>query len=155
MRVHENTTSLVDLFFVSCIDTGKSHGTLPLIADHDGIFTNFITVKSQYKPVKRTVYDYKNADEKGLLRYISEYYYTSKVFSRPVSEQADAISNILIEARNKFIPTKEITIRPNDQPWTNSYTRLLIRSKNRNYHLFKKNINKICKKNLKKNYYLL
>ena len=134
-RVRGNTISLVDLFFVSCIDTVKSHGTLPPIADHDGIFTS---VKSQYKPVKQTVYDYKNADEKGLLKYISEYNYTSTVFSKPVAEQAEALSNMLIEARNMFIPVKEITIRPNDQPWSNTYTRLLMRCKNRNYQLFKK-----------------
>ena len=137
-RVRENTISLVDLFFVSCIDTVKSHGTLPPIADHDGIFTSFISVKSQYKPVKRTVYDYKNADEKGLLNFISEYNYISTVFSKAVAEQAEALSNILIEARNMFIPVKEISIHPNDQPWSNTYTRLLMRCKNRNYQLFKK-----------------
>ena len=105
----------------------ESHGKLPPIADHDGIFPSFISVKTQRKPVKRIVYDYKNTDEKGLIKYISEYNYQSTVFSKPVSEQAEALSNILIEARNKFIPTKEITIRPNDQPWTNTYTRLLLR----------------------------
>ena len=29
-------------------------------------------------------------------------------------------------------------IRPCDQPWINSYTRLLLRKKNRNYQLFKR-----------------
>ena len=137
-RVRENTISLVDLFFVSCIDTVKSHGTLPPIADHDGIFTSFINVKTQYKPVKRTVFDYKNANENGLIKYISEYDYTTTVFSKPISAQAEALSDVLINARNMFIPTKEITIRPNDQPWTNTYTRLLMRCKNRNYQIFKK-----------------
>ena len=85
-RVRENTTSLVDLFFVPCLDTVKSHGTLPPIADHDGIFTSFLSVKTQHKSVKRTVYDYKNTDEKGLLKYISEYNYQSTVFSKPVPE---------------------------------------------------------------------
>ena len=114
-RVRENTISLVDLFFVTCIDTVKSHGTLPPIADQDGIFTSFINVKTQYKPGKRTVYDYKNANEKGLIKYLSEYDYTTTVFSKPISAQAEALSDILINARNMFIPTKEITIRPNDQ----------------------------------------
>ena len=90
-RVRENTISLVDLFFVSCIDTVQSHGALPPIADHDGIFTSFMSVKTQCKPVKRTVYDYKNTDEKGLLKYIMEYNYQSTVFSKPVSEQAEAL----------------------------------------------------------------
>ena len=33
---------------------------------------------------------------------------------------------------------KEITIKTNDQPWVNSYTRLLMKKKNRNYRIFKK-----------------
>ena len=28
-------------------------------------------------------------------------------------------------------------MRPKDQPWTNTYTRLLLRKKNRNYRIFK------------------
>ena len=36
------------------------------------------------------------------------------------------------------IPCKVVTIKPNDQPWSNSYTRLLIRKKNRNYLIYKK-----------------
>ena len=48
------------------------------------------------------------------------------------------MTNILTEAFSKFVPTKQIIWRPNDQPWCNSYTRLLLRKKNRNYQLFKK-----------------
>ena len=33
---------------------------------------------------------------------------------------------------------KQILIKPTDQPWMNSYTRLLLRKKNRNYRIFKK-----------------
>ena len=38
----------------------------------------------------------------------------------------------------KFVPLKTITIRPSDAPWCNSYTRLLLRKKNRNYKIYKK-----------------
>ena len=38
----------------------------------------------------------------------------------------------------KFFPIKQITIKQNDQPWLDSYTRLLLRKKNRNYGLFTK-----------------
>ena len=55
-----------------------------------------------------------------------------------MSQQAEAYSDILIRARELFVPTKQITIRPCDQPWVNSYTRLLLRKKNRNYHIFKR-----------------
>ena len=36
------------------------------------------------------------------------------------------------------MPLNTITIRPYDAPWCNSYTRLLLRKKNRNYKIYKK-----------------
>ena len=36
------------------------------------------------------------------------------------------------------MPVKTITIRPSDAPWCNSYTRLLLRKKNRNCQFYKK-----------------
>ena len=137
-RVREQTISLVDLFFVSTIDDVKAHGTLPPIADHDGIFASFHSIKTQAKPKSKFIYDYKNADEKGLIKYLNEFNFDLEVFSKPTSEQADAFSKVLIAAREKFIPTKQITIRPTDQPWTNAFTRLLLRRKSRNYLIFKK-----------------
>ena len=41
------------------------------------------------------------------------------------------------------MPTKQITIRPCDQPWVNSYTRLLLCKKNKNYQIFKKDMSKL------------
>ena len=137
-RVREHTISLVDLFFVSSIDNVKLHGTLSAIADHDGIFASFHCIKTQAKIKTKTIYDYENADEKALLKYLNEFNFHNEVLSKPVKEQAEIFSEILIKAREKYIPTKEITIRPQDQPWTNRFTRLLLRRKNRNYLIFKK-----------------
>ena len=81
---------------------------------------------------------FENIDEKGLIKYLNEIDYGSLVFSLPVSDQAEAYSNILIQAREKFVTTKSIVIRPCDQPWVNSYSRLLLRKKNQNYQIFKK-----------------
>ena len=137
-RVREHTISLVDLFFVSTIDNVKAHGTLPAIADHDGIFASFHSIKTRAKPLKKNVFDYKNADEQGLLKYMKEIDFEREIFSKPTTEQAEALSEILIGAREKFIPSKQITIHPTDQPWSNNFTRLLLRRKNRNYLMFKK-----------------
>ena len=137
-RVREHTISLVDLFFVSTIDNVKAHGTLPAIADHDGIFASFHSIKTRAKPLKKNVFDYKNADEQGLLKHMKEIDFEREVFSKPTCEQAEALTEILIAAREKFIPSKQITIRPTDQPWSNNFTRLLLRRKNRNYLMFKK-----------------
>ena len=59
-------------------------------------------------------------------------------FSKPVTEQAEAMTNVLTNAFQKFVPSKTIVIRVSDQPCVNSYTRLLLRKKNRNYQFYKK-----------------
>ena len=64
------------------------------------------------------------------------------MFQKPIINQAELYTKVLIDAFSQFIPCKIVPIRVNDQPWSNSYTRLLLRKKNRNYQLYKKANNK-------------
>ena len=73
-----------------------------------------------------------------MINYIKNIKFETLVFSQPINLQTDIFEKILIDAFSKFVPVKTIHIRPNDQPWSNSYTRLLLRKKNRNYSLYKK-----------------
>ena len=41
-------------------------------------------------------------------------------------------------SQNSFVPKKTLCIRPDTPAWSNTYTRLLLRKKNRNYRLFKR-----------------
>ena len=59
------------------------------------------------------------------------------VFSKPVTQQAEALTDILTSEFQKFVPTKKIVIRVSNQPWVNSYTRLLLHKKNINYQFYK------------------
>ena len=136
-RVTEQTTSLIDLIFVSCIDNITSHGTLGKIADHDGIFITFQCSQEKQKPKTKIVYDYSNVDQDGLCKFINSVDFNNIVFSKPLSQQAELFTDILTTAFSKFVPCKTVVFRPRDQPWTNTYTRLLLRKKNRNYQLFK------------------
>ena len=45
---------------------------------------------------------------------------------------------MLIDAFSKFVPCKNVIIRPSDAPWCTKLTRLLLRKKNRNYLFYKK-----------------
>ena len=137
-RVTENTTSLIDLIFCQNIDNVISHGTLPKIADHDGTFVAFHNVLDKPKVRTRKVFDYKNMNENALIEHIKGIDFDAKVFSKPVLEQAEAMTDVLTSAFNTFVAVKSVTIRSNDQPWVNSYTRLLQRKKNRNYQFYKK-----------------
>ena len=137
-RFAENTVSLISLIFINQPDDVVCHGTLHKIADHDGVLVSFKT-KSKEKFLKtRKIYDYKNADIDGLIHYIKNFDFDNAVFGRPIPDQAEAYSVILKQSFEQFIPVKTITIRPNDAPWCNSYTRLLLRKKNRNYQIYKK-----------------
>ena len=93
---------------------------------------------SKEKAISKDVFDYKNIDEIGLRNYIKAIDFQSSVFTQPIKEQANEMTEILQSALKKFVPIKKIIIKPSDQPWVNSYTRLLMRKKNRNYHLYKK-----------------
>ena len=137
-RVTLNTTSLIDLIFINNVDNIQSQGTLPPIADHEGFFVNFHQIQVKETLIKKSVFDFKRIDEIGLRNFIKNYDFESKVFSKPVLQQAEAMTCILEAAQRQFVPIKTITINPRDQPWVNSYTRLLMRKKNRNYRIFKK-----------------
>ena len=99
------------------------------------------------KPTTKTkqVYDYTNADINGLITHIKVFDFQKAVFNYPAINQAELYSNALADAFHQFIPIKNVQIRPNDQPWTNSYTRLLFRKKNRNYQIYKKASNEYNK----------
>ena len=109
------------------------HGTLPQIADHDGTLVSFNTKSQKPKQKTRIVYNYKNADEDGLINYIKEYDFQNKVFSLPAIQQTEMYTQILQEAFAKFVPSKTVLIRQTEQSWCNSFTRLLLRKNIRNY----------------------
>ena len=93
-RVTESTTSLIDLAFTNNLDKIRSHGTLPPIADHEGIFVHFHCVQEQQTVIKKSVFDFSNIDEIGLRNFIKSFDFDTHVFSKPVQQQAEAISNI-------------------------------------------------------------
>ena len=125
-------------FFTDKLEDVAIHGTLPSIADHEGIICVFTLTEQKATPRTKTIYDYKNVDLPGLKSHIKHFNFESTVFSLPVIAQTQAFTDVLTQALHKFIPCKTVTIRPNEQSWCNSFTRLLLRKKNRKYQFFKK-----------------
>ena len=113
-------------------------GTLPKIADHDGILI-CLDVKREKVPNRtKTIYDYRNVDSDALITYIKNIDFENEVFCNDVLKQTEFFSNVLITALNKFVPKKTLCVQPDTPAWSNTYTCLLLRKKNRNYCLFKK-----------------
>ena len=83
------------------------HSTLPRIADHDGVFITFHRVKQkQYTPRTRTVYNYKDIDETGLINFVKDFDFETTVFSKTVTQQAHCMTAILTECFTKFVSCK-------------------------------------------------
>ena len=137
-RITEDTVSLIDLFFVDNLENIDCYGTLPKIADHDGIIASFKLNLQKPQIKTKKVYDYCKADVDGLINHVKNLDFQSTVFSQPIEMQTILFEEILTDAFSKFVPCKTVFIRPNDQPWSNKYTRLLLRKKNRNYSLYKR-----------------
>ena len=150
-RTTDTTMSLIDLFFTSKPDDVVIQGTLPSIADHEGILCSFNTTEQKALPRTKTIYDYKNIDFIALKKYIKDFDFDSKIFSLPVTEQVLAFTDVLTAAISQFVPTKTFTIRPNDQSWCNAFTRLLLRKKNRSYQFYKKVNSKYLSQNQNQN----
>ena len=80
-RTTGDTISLIDLFFADKTEDIVCHGTLPRIADHDGILASYKLNLQKVKARTKTVYDYKNADIIGLRNHIKQYDFNTTVFS--------------------------------------------------------------------------
>ena len=137
-RVTDTSTSLLDLIYVQNIDSITAHGTLPQISDHNGTFVTFHCIQDRPKAKSKLVFDYNNIDEPGLVSHIKNIDFDSLVFSKPLEDQAQIMTDILTQAFSQFVPSKSVILHPSSQPWSNTYTRLLLRRKNKNYKLFNK-----------------
>ena len=58
-------------------------------------------------------------NEDALLQYTKSYNFESAVFSKPVTQQVQAMTEILTTAFHKFVPNKTIVVRVSDQNWVN------------------------------------
>ena len=128
---------VLDLIFVDSQDLVEEYGILPEISDHAGVLLCLNVKQKIRKPTKKTILVYKDIDQDRLIDHIRSIDFQSTVFNLPVSEQADKFTEILKSCIKEFVPSKEITVKPNTIPWCNSYTRLLLRKKNRNYKLYR------------------
>ena len=110
-----NSVSLIDLIFTNKVDDIVCHGTLPKIADHEGVIVSLNTKSTKIKQNSRIIYDYQNADQDGLIKCIKEFDFENIVFNLPVFNQTEMFTQILQDAFAKFVPSKTVFIRNTDQ----------------------------------------
>ena len=125
-RVTHDTTSLIDLVFVDSMQYVEEFGTLPQIADHDGTLLCLNITQQQNKIKQKKVFDYKNTDIDGLIKFIKEFDFSKAVFDFPVKDQPQKFTDTLKSIIKTYVPEKTICLKPNTVPWCNTYTRLLL-----------------------------
>ena len=68
-RVTNDTSALIDLLFVQNEDLVTQFGTLPKIADHDGILVCLDAKREKITNKTKTIFDDKNANTEGLITF--------------------------------------------------------------------------------------
>ena len=82
-----------------------------MIAELAGIFASLDINRQQTKQNTKIIIDYNSIDMKGFEDFIKKYNFQTNVFSASEELQTQLYTDILHEACNKFVPTKQAQIR--------------------------------------------
>ena len=132
-RITRNSASLIDPVLVTDSINVKYADILDVesnISDHKA---TSILINFNYKPKlcsKRKVWYYDRADFIQLNNriFIEEWSFINVM---DVNDACERFTYKLLEMMTQFIPSKEVTIRPNDKPWYDSEIRRLSRHRDR------------------------
>jgi hypothetical protein len=132
-RVTNRSQTLIDPIAVIrdiLVNDSGIHKTPRNISDHFATFL-IVNCKSDHStPFKRKVWNYKTANFNELNMLIENHDW-SFLNNVSVNEACNRFIKVYIELAQTCIPTRLVTIRPNDRPWYNSELRLLSRKRDR------------------------
>ena len=125
--------ALLDPIIINDDLTFLDAGTIKVpahISDHSA---TFITLPFQYEPKSpytRTVWSYNLADFNALNTTIRNFDW-SCLLHGSVHEASNLFNDIFLEMVKTCIPSKKVTVRPDDKPWYNSEIRRTSRKRDR------------------------
>ena len=139
-RITPNSSTLIDLIFVSSADTVLDSGVLdPVCSDHCPVFVTLKEpIKSKSTIYKRKVYDYNLAEIDDIANELNTFDWETIFSKDDINCVASDFTDVMIELCDKHIPNKIVTIRPQDAPWMNNLTRKLMRKRNRFHKIAKR-----------------
>lgn len=138
-RITETSKTCLDLVITQSPNIVMSTEILPAIcSDHSvpcAIVKNSV-VKS--KAFRRTIFNYRKLDAEKFRNLLSEVDWDDIIYNKTVDESAEIFSEILIEKAKMCMPTKTVTVHPNDVPWMTDEIRLLIEERKEIHRLAKR-----------------
>ena len=133
-RVTHSSATLLDPILVSDSIKSLNEGTIdvpPEISDHKCtfIFLPFIVITSPN--MKRKVWFYKHADFDKLNDKIANTDWNFITNLGCINQICLKFTDLIVKYMGECIPSKDVTIRPNDKPWYNSDIRTHSRQRDR------------------------
>lgn len=146
-RYVKNSTSLIDLIFIDKTDNLILSAVTPAIADHAGTMISLNTLSRPTPPKTFLKFDYTKGDWSAIESVLLELGDYKLYQNTDTNTVADTFSNKLIEAREAFIPYKEVTLREKDKPWLDADVRKQLTKRNQQYKRYRKSMNRAnCEK---------
>lgn len=136
-RVTATSSTLIDPILVTDSVRVLHSDTMDVdntISDHKATFLNIRFNEIIQTCTKRKVWNYDNGDY-ALLNELIENYNWEYIDQMDVNESCKLFTDTILRFMNQCIPSKEVTIRPNDRPWFDSETRKIIRQRDRQKHI--------------------
>ena len=139
----ETSSTIIDLILVSNVQSIEMFGVgepflMQDIRYHCPIYTIFTLKKPVTKSFKRKIWLYEKGNYDELHTKVSEFDWNN-VRNEDTNQYALNFSSKLLEISSDCIPTKFITVRPQDVPWMNNNIRKLMKKRNRLYKKYKNN----------------
>lgn len=134
-RICQTRSSLLDPILLSdslsCIDSSVINIDRT-VSDHEGCIVCVKLPCSFKSAYNRKVWLYKRADFERFNDLISQYDWEGTFLNcESVDSACETFSNVFIEFAEICIPSKLVTVRPNDKPWMTSELRTNIRKRDR------------------------
>ena len=132
-RVTTHSSTLLDPILVSNFINVTYADTLDIesiISDHKATLVLFRFDSTPLICLKRKVWFYNRADFIELNQMINVKNWNT-LLSSDINEACEYFTSTLVEMMSVCIPSKEVTVRPNDRPWYDSEIRRLSRQRDR------------------------
>ncbi|CAG2189611.1 unnamed protein product [Mytilus edulis] len=130
------TGTCIDLCVTNRKNLIKSVTVLtPICSSHSPVSVEISFKTFKQHSFKRQIRDFKRADYEGLKNQLNDTDWDDVVFnSNNINDVYMNFVKTFESTVNRYIPTKTITVRPNDKPFMNNLIRNKIRHRNRIHH---------------------
>ena len=142
----ESSRSILDLILCSNIDLVKSSGVgdcfhLTGVRYHCPVYVLLNFRNNTTNAYKRTIWYYDRGDYDLLRSHISNTDWNELIANNNIDTIVKTLTQTIYDSVQIAIPSKTVTIRPNDAPWMHNKIRTLIRQRKRLYRKAKQNDN--------------